>query len=192
MKGRKERPNKVQVKRESTDISREILFYVRWLVRLKQSAFSRAYLHSFRFSPVCPALARHLANNKTTQITDYVAKGDFKQSNWLLPVVLCPVVLFTPITVTHNSACERDECSFMSVMAVALLVFPMANTCQSINRSIRQSINQSVNQSFNQSMNKSINQSINQSTNQSNNQHYIHTYIHKLYLSSDFIVAYNS
>lgn len=115
------------------------------LVRLKQSAFSRACLHSFRFSPVCPARVAHsLANNKTTQITEYVAKGDFNQSNWLLPVVLCPVVLFTPITVTHNSACERDECSFMSVMAVALLVFPMANTCQSINRSISQSINQSI------------------------------------------------
>ena len=158
MKGRKERPNKVQVTRESTDISHEILFYVTWLVRLKQSAFSREYLHSFRFSPVCPALAHHLANNKTTQITEYVAKGDFKQSNWLLPVVLCPVVLFTPITVTHKSACERDECSFMSVMAVARLVFPMANTCQSINRSISRSIIQSVKESINQPINQSYNQ----------------------------------
>ena len=109
------------------------------------------------FSPVCPALAHHLANNKTTQITEYVAKRDFKESNWLLPVVLCPVVLFTPITVTHNSACERDECSFMSVMAVALLVFPMANTCQSINQSINQSVNQSINQSINQPIDRIIN-----------------------------------
>lgn len=50
-----------------------------------------------------------------------------------LPMVLCPVVLFWPLTVTHRRAWERDECSFMSVMAVALLVFPMANICQSIN-----------------------------------------------------------
>ena len=87
--------------------------------------------------------------NNTTQITECVTKGDFKRSNWLLPVVLCPVVLFTPITVTHNSACERDECSFMSVMAVARLVFPMANTCRSISQSINWSINQSINQSIN-------------------------------------------
>ena len=45
------------------------------------------------------------------------------------------MVLLTPTTVTHNRACEREECSFMSVMAVALLVFPIANTCQSNNQS---------------------------------------------------------
>ena len=62
----------------------------------------------------------------------------------VLPVVLWPVVLFMPITVTQRRAWERDECSFMSVMAVARLVFPILNTCQSIKQLINQLVCQFV------------------------------------------------
>ena len=153
MKGRKKRQNKLQFARESTDISREILLYV----TCKKSKDSKVEAKRFFagmsafvqvFTGLSSSSCSQFGYNNTTQITECVAKGDFKRSNWLLPVVLCPVVLFTPITVTHNSACERDECSFMSVMAVARLVFPMANTCRSISQSINWSINQSINQSI--------------------------------------------
>ena len=116
---------------------------------MKQSAFPRTYLHS-SWSILLHTVWLIIRPHKSQ---DMWHKGDCKQSNRLLPVALCPVVLFTPITVTHNSACDRDECSFMSVMAVALLVFPMANTCPSIN----QPVNESIHQSFNQPINHIIN-----------------------------------
>ena len=43
------------------------------------------------------------------------------------PNVLAPVVLFTPVTCTQRRACDRDECSFIFVLAVERFLWPSVN-----------------------------------------------------------------
>ena len=50
------------------------------------------------------------------------------QRHW--PTDFVFVVLLTPVTVMHSRAWDRDECSFMFVVAVARFCWPRENTCK--------------------------------------------------------------